>query len=242
MFLVSGIAAAKNNDLQDDMVALERIYIAALALTSANNDGAYDAMADYEDAWGNFSGEYKYYRASHRNWISYFNHVNELVGEASDLVAADNLLDAHEILEEIRTTMAEFRGRNGFPKFIADDFTAFHSIMGEIIGVAGDDFDDNTLAILDELYIEASHAWSKVEKNPVDLPAWGIMGPKINAYDNFIIGQRTALDNLEYALSSGIEDEIKFAASPGQIKTNQAKAYVMLSAFSDYFIPPPSQP
>lgn len=239
MFLVSGIAIAKNTDLQDDMVALERVYISALALTGAPEpkvEATKAKMTVYEEAWVLFNGNYEFYRASCRNWGSYFNDVNNSVGEASELVHQYELLgEAHEVLEEIRTTMAEFRGRNGFPKFIADDFTAFHSIMGKIIGIAGKDFDENTLDILDELYIEAAHAWSKVEKNPVDLYEWDFKTEdEIATYDYFIALERDALDNFEYKLSvseyplSDDEEQAVRSAAFG-LKPNQAKAYLMLS-------------
>lgn len=228
MFLLSGIAIAKNNQLQDDMVALERVYISALALTSAKSPFADNAMVAYETEWAYFIGEYKYYQTGYRKWISYFNAVDGLISHARTLINEDELLEAHEVLEAIRTTMEDFRGQNGFPRFIADDFTAFHSIMGEIIGIAGKEFDDHTLDIFGELYIEASQAWVKVENNPVVLYEWYFMDEnEVNTYNDFITFERDALDNFKDALSSGTEAAVKQAAFG--LKPNQAKAYLMLS-------------
>ena len=246
MFLVSSMAMAKDNELKQRMIDLERVYISALSLTSAKSPMAYPAMDNYVDYWISFSEDYKTYRSSYRNWISYFMHVEELIAEASDLVAeakASELVDeedallveAHEVLEEIRTTMEEFRGRNGFPKFIADEFTAFHSIMGEIIGISsnpGTTFDNNTIAILDELYNEASHAWFKVEKNTVDQNAWVLSDGEMQEYSDFILAERVALDNFDSALSSGIPPNIKMAALG--LKPNQAKAYLLLADLENY--------
>lgn len=238
MFLVSGIAIAKDNKLQEDMIELEQAYIPALFLTSQvesnpNNipnvaQKAKGAMVQYAIAWEGFSEKYSNYRPTWRNWISYMFHVQGLVDEAEALVEQDEFQQAHEEeLELVRTTMRELRERNGFPKFITDELTAFHSIMGEIIKITKTtEINDATIAVLDELYNEASHAWFKVEKNIVEQDAWGLDDDKMNEYYQKIIAERYALDDFDDALSSGNADMIKDAASG--LKPPQTRAYLIL--------------
>lgn len=222
-------AIAKDAQLEQDMIDLEQAYVPALFITGqpAAPETQVNAIFDsYYDSWLAFSDEYKTYRPSWRNWISYFDNVQLLIDAASDLLEDGNRSAAHEVLEEIRTTMAEFRGRNGFPKFIADQFTDFHTIMGEIIFIASKDFDDNTIEILVELYVEASHAWSKVEKNAVDPHAWDLTSADEGFYYSMIQAERAALDNFESALYSGIPAGITLSAKA--LKPPQAQAYLTL--------------
>ena len=235
VFMTSTPAVAKNGQLEQDMIDLEQAYIPALFITGKPAGDPDEAtllamsrakLSVYKVAWATFSDEYETYRSSWRNWISYFFTVQELIDEADALLDEEQRLEAHEVLEEIRTLMAEFRGRNGFPKFIVDQFTDFHTLMGEIIAIASMEFDDNTIDILYELYREASHAWSKVEKNTVDPVAWGLTPEEEAFYYNNVLAERAALDNFALALSYGDPAGIKTAAMA--LKPPQAAAYLVL--------------
>ncbi|MCK5648201.1 MAG: hypothetical protein KAI22_04925 [Gammaproteobacteria bacterium] len=224
--LTSGAAIAKDEVLKQRMIDLERVYIPALFLTSQDVPPAVPALSLYVASWDSFRDDYRTYRSSWRNWIAYFDHVQDLIDEAVELVAEDDQLEAHEVLELIRTTLQEFRGRNGFPKFVTDELTEFHTIMGEIIAVSQSDFDDDTINILYDLYDEGSHAWFKVEKNTVDADAWGLSQVELNNYNNLVIVERNALDAFAAALSGGDIATISSAASG--LKLPQAMAYLLL--------------
>ena len=224
--VVSGTAMAKDDVLVQDMIDLERVYIPALFLTSQNAPTAVPAFNSYVSSWNNFRDEYGTYRSSQRNWISYFTSVQNLVDYAGDLVDEGHLLEAHEVLELVRTTMRELRKRNGFPKFNTDELTAFHSIMGEIIAISMEEFDGNTIDTLYELYRDASHAWFKVEKNSVDQDAWGLTDDEMLEYSAYVQAERTALDTFEMALIDGDVPTIRIAALG--LKPAQAKAYLLL--------------
>ncbi|MEJ2310032.1 MAG: hypothetical protein P8Z31_00065 [Gammaproteobacteria bacterium] len=236
VLLTSTPAVAKDSQLEQDMIDLEQTYIPALFITGKPATPDQDEatllaisrakLAVYKASWAAFSDEYETYRASWRNWISYFHRVQELIDEADALLEADERLETHEVLEEIRTLMAEFRGRNGFPKFVVDQFTDFHTLMGEIIAVASMEFDDNTIGILSELYREASHAWSKVEQNSVDAVAWDLTLTEEAFYYDNVAAERVALDNFELALAYGDPAAIKAAALA--LKPPQASAYLTL--------------
>lgn len=238
MFIVNGAAMAKDDVLEQDMVDLEGEYIPALFLTSqvpvntqVTPEMAIQAMSVYVDSWESFRDYYITYRSSWRNWISYFSQVQLLVNEAVEEVDNNHFLEAHEVLELVRTTMREFRGRNGFPKFITDELTAFHTIMGDIIAISNSTFDDDTIAILSDLYNKGSHAWFKVEKNTVDQYAWGLSDAEMMAYNEFIIAERAALDQFETALSGFDGNPTAIIAAASGLKPAQAKAYLLLGNF-----------
>ena len=226
---VSGTAMAKDDVLVQDMIDLERVYIPALSLTSQEKPEAVQAFYRYAGSWESFLDEYATYRSSQRNWISYFYSVQDLVDDAEILVSDGHLLEAHEVLELVRTTMRELRKRNGFPKFITDELTAFHSIMGEIIAISKEEFDGNTIDTLYNLYGDASHAWFKVEKNSVDQDAWGLGDEEMQMYSDYVLAERVALDSFEMALAGGDVETIRLAALG--LKPNQAKAYLLLGDF-----------
>lgn len=227
MFMASGAAIAKDDVLVQRMIDLERVYIPALFLTSQELPPAVPAMNNYATAWESFSDEYISYRSSQRNWIAYFDRVQAHVDEAVYLVGEGKLLEAHEEeLELVRTAMREFRSRNGFPKFVTDELTAFHTIMGEIIAISKAEFDDDTIAVLYDLYDDASHAWFKVEKNSVDQLAWGLSEGEMVAYSGYVQAERYALDAFELALAGGDAPTIRIAALG--LKPPQAKAYLLL--------------
>ena len=236
LIMASTGAVAKDSQLEQEMINLEQAYIPALFFTGKPADATLDEatllaisrgkLSLYITTWAAFSDEYKTYRSSWRNWISYFDQVENLISDADALLVTGDRLDAHEVLEEIRTLMAEFRGRNGFPKFIVDQFTDFHTIMGEIISIASMDFNDNTIGILFELYKEASHAWFKVEKNTVNPDAWDLTPEEVEFYYNNILAERVALDNFELALYQG--DPAGITAAAKALKPPQAAAYLTL--------------
>ena len=230
MLMAISTAYAKDDVLVQRMIDLERVYIPALFLTSQDAPDAIPAMTTFVNAWDEFRDDYWTYRASKRNWISYIDQVNYHVDEAIELVDGGDLLEAHEVLELVRTTMRDLRRRNGFPKFVTDELTAFHSIMGTIIGVSLGDFDDSTVSTLSELYEDASKAWSKVEKNTLDQVAWGLSGAAMMSYNGLIGFERIMLDKLEMALAGGDIEAIRLAALG--LKGPQAKAYLLLGGIT----------
>ena len=109
-----------------------------------------------------------------------------------------------------------------------DQFTKFHTIMGEIKAISID-FDDNTMSILSQLYKEGSLAWSKVEKNSVDPDAWNLTEDDMSFYNSMVSAERNALDILGWELFYGDEEAIVSAVD--KLKGPQAQAYLTLGDF-----------
>ncbi|MCB1877440.1 MAG: hypothetical protein KDH88_15820 [Chromatiales bacterium] len=231
VLLCSGTAIAKDKDLLSAMVDLERAYIPALFLTGAENEALAPAAMDaYVATWLQFYADYGNYRPSYRNWKSYLDEINFHVEMASELVIEGALLEAHEEhMELIRKIMRDFRGSNGFPKFITDRMTDFHSLMGQIIEIVKGTIGSAEIATLYDLYKDASKAWSKVEKNPVDQELWQLSDEKLMQLKMFIHAERMALDAFEAALATGNADVIR--ATGLAIKPPQVQAYLLFGNF-----------
>ena len=223
--LFTANVSAKDDTLETDMALLERAYIPALFLTSLNKPEAVGKMAIYVQVWSDFYSSYWDYRRSDRNWNSYLDLVQETVEEADELIAQGELLEAHEVLERIRVIMADFRGRNGFPKFTPDSLTDFHSIMGQIIAIASGEVGEVEIDQLWDLYKKASFAWSKVEKIPLDQALWEFSDLDMEQYATFVAAERLALDAFEAALLA--EDPATMTTTALGLKPYQAQAYLL---------------
>lgn len=235
MFIVSSVAVAKDKVLLERMIELEQAYIPAVFFTSDPEkfpfEKANGSFKYYKKSWSDFSADYKYYRSSDRNWTSYFDKVDYYIAKAETFLSIADTLSAHKELEFVRTTMRELRRRNGFPKFATDELTAFHSIMGNIIGITTSlpeekYVDIDTIEILYDLYEDASHAWFKVEKNNIDFDVWGVYGGKVDMYNMQIDDERDMLNAFEEALHTEETDIISGAAN--NLKMPQAIAYLIL--------------
>lgn len=231
ILLLSGQAIAKDKELLQAMADLERTYIPALFFTGSENGTlAPAAMEAYSAAWEQFYADYGQYRPSHRNWAAYLEEVDFHVDMAAELVIAGQLLMAHEEhLEHVRTIMRDFRGSNGFPKFITDRMTDFHALMGQIIAIVKGPIGSAEMETLHDLYKKASHAWFKVEKNPVDADLWHLTNGQLIQLALFIQAERTALDAFAAALASGDVNAIR--TSGLAIKPPQVQAYLLFGNF-----------
>ena len=228
--IFSNITMAKDNELIAAMIDLERKFIPAVFLSSKTNlQKAEGSFINYKTEWENFEATYKDYRGSSKNWGNYFKDVTKHIAFIVTLYGDDNIPAAHLELEKIRTLMREFRRSNGFPKFATDEFTAFHSIMGEIIDLASTKINIDTIEALLELYKDASHAWSKVEKNNIDWYVWKDINPDLIAlYPEYIKKEREALISFEQSLydSEDISDAAK------GLKLPQACGYLVLGGIN----------
>ncbi|PLX83208.1 MAG: hypothetical protein C0617_11770 [Desulfuromonas sp.] len=211
--LVAGTASAKDDELLKDFVALEKVYIPALFYTNQGEVAAKPAMmatAKFKKAWTLFADKYEFYRPDYANWGAYFAVIDPAVDEALELVNTKSLLQAHEALEAVRANMGELRGHNGFPKFIADQMTAYHGPMEHIVlslKASGGKLTPALLAELAETRDAAEKAWSKVEKCPVDTGLWGFSAGEMKKYYGMVDATGQALERFSAALDAALASE-----------------------------------
>lgn len=252
-----GIALAKDEVLEADMVALEKAYITPLFFTSAQVPATFPSMAEYKSAWVNFSGKYYEYRPDYANWQIYFDQISGAVAEAEVIVNAakatctpgvpmspstcnlSTLPKAHDALEAARMTMLELRPKNGFPKFITDKMTVFHEPMETMVlslkGKTPGSLDSTLLLELEAHLAEAEKAWGDVEKCPVDPSLWGFSVAQMNRFYALVADERARLDAFKASLAAG--DQAEIISKGMALKPQFVEAYKMFGNFAKYMTP-----
>lgn len=233
-FLLTGFAAT---DIRHDMVKLDKVYIAALALTSqgkvAESRKAVDAL---QKEWQGFSERHVNAKPGDTQWKPDFEHVSGMVNEAVKIAASNRkITDAHEALEHVREVLMKLRQRNRIDYFI-DGFTAFHEPM-EAIVLAAKDKTAETLADADIARIRATlplaeKAWRRVTTAKLDANDYLLSSSQADDVRKLIALENTSLRALKNALNTG--DKSRIAQAAVGIKPNFAKLFMTFGDFKPY--------
>jgi len=174
--LVILAAPTRAGALEDDMVALDRAYIPALAITNRQPPPVpalvARAMDRLEARWKPFLQAHAGARASDPKWKADLQKIDGLIAAARRITnAGKDFAAAHEELEGVRITFLQMRERAGTPYYL-DHLTRFHEVMEEIHGAAsgktGATFTDADLAKVKAAYPKAAKLWSTVTATKVD--------------------------------------------------------------------------
>jgi hypothetical protein len=232
--LLTGFAA---NDIRQDMVKLDKIYIAALALTTqgkiAESRKAVDAL---QKEWQGFSKRHANAKPGDAQWKADFDHVNGMVNEAVKIAASSQkITDAHEALEHVRDVLMKLRQRNRIDYFI-DNLTAFHEPM-EVIVLAAKDKTADTLAEADIASIrktlpQAEKAWQRVAAAKLDANDYMLNAAQTDEARKLMAMENASLAALKDALTAG--DKARIAQAAVAIKPNFAKLFMIFGDFKPY--------
>jgi hypothetical protein len=119
----------------EDMVALDRAYIPALALTNQSNPAASKRAIDtLRGEWNRFRQAYAQPPAGFKpdTWNRATATVERAVTEAEARMAAGKSAGAHEALEEVREVLLAARREAGMPHFM-DELTEYPTHMEAIV-------------------------------------------------------------------------------------------------------------
>ncbi len=242
--LMAGSAQAKDEQLLQDLVVLEKAYIPPLFFTSAKLMApAVKSMNDYVLQWREFSDRYYFYKPDYANWQTYFEQIEVAVQAAETIVktaAATGDVEilplAHEELEAVRMVMLQMRPKNGFPKIITDKLTVFHEPMEHLVlsvkGKTPAQIDEATLVDMEETLKEAWKAWETALKCPVDFALWKLTPAQVSNYLTHLYAETAALENLEQALASG--DKLAIIQAGMGVKPSFVEVYKTFGNFALY--------
>ncbi|MEQ1773515.1 MAG: hypothetical protein ABL891_06995 [Burkholderiales bacterium] len=232
--LLTGFAA---NDIRQDMVKLDKVYIAALALTSqgkvAESRKAVDAL---QKEWQEFSNRHANTKPGDAQWKGDFDHVTGMVNDAVKIAASSQkITDAHEALEHVRDVLMKLRQRNRIDYFI-DNLTAFHEPM-EVIVLAAKDKTADMLADADIASIrkalpQAEKAWQRVATAKLDANDYMLNTAQTEEARKLMAMENASLAALKAALAAG--DKARIAQTAVAIKPNFAKLFMIFGDFKPY--------
>jgi soluble cytochrome b562 len=225
------------NDIRRDMVKLDKVYIAALALTSQGKVvESRKVVGALQKEWQVFSGRHYTANPADSKWKQDFDHVTGMVDEAAKIVASErNVTDAHEALEPVRQVMMTLRQRNRMDYFI-DSLTAFHEQMEGIVLAAK----DKTGATLTEADIagirkalpQAEQSWQRVTAAKFDADDYLLSPAQAEDARTLMALERTSLTTLSDALAAG--DKTRIAQAAVGIKPHFAKLFMIFGDFKPF--------
>lgn len=236
-FIAALLAGMSQDELRGDMVRLDKVYIAALALSSQGKVAqTRKAMDDLTRRWQGFDARYRAGNPSDAQWTKDFDTVSRLIGEAAGIAASERkVTDAHEPLEEVRIVLARLRARNGMEYFV-DHLTAFHEPMEGIVLAAKDktgaQLTDADLAKIRSWLPQAEALWRRAAAAPFDAGTYQLDTAGYAKARHLMQQEQQSLDGLSAALASGDRDRIARAAVA--IKPSFAALFMTFADFGPY--------
>ncbi len=220
--------------LKEDMVALDRAYIPALAVTTQGSlPESQRAMEILNKQWAAFKKQHAAAKGGDKQWQKDFAEIDRMIAEANKVVAGGtDIVKAHEALEGVRFTLLAMRARSKMPYYL-DALTHFHDPM-EAIVLAVKDKKPDTLSDADAAKIkealpEAEKLWAKVKLSRVD-PAFGLSTEQQQNLDKLIANETQALETLRQALAGS--DKAALIKAAMAIKPAFAKIYMSFGNFA----------
>lgn len=225
------------NDLRQDMVKLDKAYIAALALTSQGKAAeSRKAMEILSGSWKQFRDRYYEANPDDQQWKKDFDAADHMIAEASQIVGSDRkVTDAHEALEEIRMVMMKLRARNEIAYFV-DQLTAFHEPMEVIVLAAKDKtpetFTDADIQRIRETLPEAEKLWARAMAGNLDGAIYQLEASQLERARKLMQAEQQALAALKSALAGG--DRLGIIKAAVSIKPNFAALFMTFGDFTPF--------
>lgn len=215
--------------LVKDMVALDRIYIAALSLTGEENKLVVKKIIkQLETQWFSFK---KYHLSDFREDRSAkidFAEINQMIEDSARITMLNGRLsEVHEILEGVRITFSHLRRRNSIDYYL-DYLTEFHiSMEGIILLVKSKNAEtltgDNILSMKIQLNA-AMQAWNEATRAKFDSGLFLLTPDSETKRQEYIKNTTEDLDRLRQALKNEERAAIIAAALSAQANFDELYA------------------
>jgi hypothetical protein len=193
----------------EDMVALDRSYIPALALTNQPNAAASArAIAALRSDWNRFRQAYAQPPAGFKpaTWTTTVATIERAVTDAEARMAAGDSAGAHEALEQVREVLLVARREAGMPYFL-DELTEYHTHMEAIVaavkGKTPATLSGADVAALRTEYVKADRAWKSVVAKRSDASRHVLAPADEPAVQKLIDDESAAMAALGAALAAG---------------------------------------
>jgi hypothetical protein len=231
IFTATGFAT---DDLMKDFVSFDRAFIPPLAFTNQEKvKPSKKGMGILKENWTTFKA--RHYEANPKDpqWKKDLDGIEERILRAGRIVASEkSLMEAHEILEEIRYVFMNLRKRNGMDYYI-DHLSEFHGHMEAIMHTASER-DAGSFTTKDGEYIDrecgqAVKIWERIQTLPFDKLLFGFDDQKVAAMRDLMEKETQALQRLKKALEG--EDKARIIESAKKIRPNYAQLYKMFGDF-----------
>jgi hypothetical protein len=195
--------------VHEDMVALDRAYVPALALTGQPKaEPAQAAMKRLRTEWNTFHARYATAPAGYgaAAWTRCSGEIERAISAAEAAMATGKGGLAHAELERIREAQLALRRGAKQPYFL-DDLTVFHEAMEKLAGPAsgktGATITDAEIASIVAALPEAEHSWQDVVARRGEASRHGLTTEAAQAVQRDIDAETQVLADLKAALAAG---------------------------------------
>ncbi len=219
--------------LKEDMVAFDRAYIPALAVTAEGKlPESQRAMEQLNKQWAAFKKQNANAKGADKQWKTDFADIQRMITEANKIVASGTDIEkAHEALEGVRLTMLDMRARRKMPYYV-DMLTHFHDRMEEIALIAKDKtpatLSAEDVGKLRATLPDAEKRWADVKATRLD-PAFGFNAEQQDNLAKFVASESAALEALKQALTG--DDRAAILKAATAIKPGFAKIFKAFGNF-----------
>jgi len=217
--------------LVEEMVALDRDYIPALALTNQPEKPealVKEAMSRLENAWERFLKTLTPVQKEDPILKPALKEAEKHIEEAGKMLASGRKAEAHEALEGIRRGLAKARKFMGID-YLPDRLTAFHDPMEAFYHTA---YESKTLqdwTALKKGLENLSILWNEVEQHKLDTKRFGFGPEKAALYVELVKKEREILTQMAALLTpEKKEDLLKAALS---LRKVFARVYLLFGDF-----------
>jgi hypothetical protein len=213
-------------ELVAGMVAFDRAYIPALALSNAAKpEAALKAMTILKDQWSIFARQFGS-RFPEAEWKQGFERTAVVLDRSEELVRMGDLPGAHVALEEVRDIFVSLRDRQSIPYYV-DFLNRYHESMEEVTavtaGLTAGTLEEKQVQQVGALLPEARRKWQATLDAPFDAGVYG-----------FPVARADELRKAEEAVLLGIgrvEQALRSADREALVRTVEAMKPVFTKTF-----------
>jgi hypothetical protein len=229
MFVLT-MSAYSSATLIDEMVVLDRSYVAALVLSNQPDKPAAAVTASMKrltESWKKFVDGLSPADRANKSLATAITQVSGHIAEAEKLAIENKRKDAHEALEGVRVILWKARSEMGI-QYLPDKMTAFHEPMEEFVDLAEKTGADKVK--LNQLLEELSAKWKLVENSPFDAKLFGFNDEKVSRYNTLVNKEREIITSLSDLIKGS--DQAALAKAAGAVKSNFSQTYMLFGDFS----------
>lgn len=232
--LVLMVSGFTTETLMKDFVSFDKAFIPPLALTNQEKvNPSKKAMQILKETWSTFKSRHYEGNPKDAQWKKDLDGVEARILKADGIVkGGSNLMEAHEILEEIRYAFMNLRKRNNIEYYL-DHLSVFHEHMEAILHTASER-DAGSFTIKDKEHIGkecavAIRLWDEIQSLPFDRALFGFDDQKLAQMKELLNGEAKALSDLKKAL--GGEDNALIIKKAKAVRPEYAQLYKMFGDF-----------
>jgi hypothetical protein len=221
--------------LDKDMVALDKIYIAALSVTNQNDKNmSKNAMKLLVPQWQSFNKKHLRDFSKDKAAKNDFAKIGRMIDDAARIVQLnEQMTDAHDSLEGVRSTLLNLRKRNSIDYYI-DYLTKFHEPMENAVlmakGKTPETLSSENISTIKNLLADCLRDWEAVKQAKFDGDLFNFPPEKDKKRQEYIEAETQALDKLRQVLEG--ENKEAIIKTTMAIKANFAQLFIMFGDFS----------